>query len=312
MSGLPYFLVGGTESTFGVQVCDIQDAFRTTIQSYLPQNPVVWVSLDQVRQCLGEEVEVAKKSMGGDVFIVTVSSLYYDKADAEISCTRVSDINHASIGISHRPHAQTLRLQVSAVMSQAGDRKIVVVDDTLFHGDTTKLLMKMGLRIDGVVEYFAAKDGIQELRSMGVLVWYVQELDDYLDVLPLHDFLPGMPLCGKLIGEHIDSNGAIAHHPYLNGLPWAVPYLYPYISPDKVAQWASIPWEYVHHFSAFALDQAGVLADRLSRHGIIALSDVAKCQRHHVSIPYLRHVAMNEADLTLRGVIRRAVHFCMA
>lgn len=307
MQGLPYYLVGGTEQHVGVEVDDVSSAFTNKIQEYYPDNPVVWVSHQEVNDGLREKVAEAK--VGTDTYVVTISSLYYNEADAEISCTRVCDGSAQAMGISHRPNKTDLRIQIQRIMKEASGRKIIVVDDTLFHGDTTKHLMKLGLKVDAVVEYFATLEGIHTLKNMGIEVYSVQDLDGYLDVLPLHDFLPGMPLCGKLIGNNTD--GYIQHMAYTDGLPWALPYIYPYVSPQTVKQWASIPWDYVYDFSSFALGQAIIIANRLAMNGIYTLHDIARVQPHHVSIPYLLSLD-NPGKMTVHEHLRRAVHTCMA
>ncbi len=306
MNGLPYYLVGGTESLFnGIDVTDIQNAFVEKIQSYLPENPVLWTSLSDVWKGLDDQVSQAKKLLGSDLFVITLSQLYFDKADGEISCTRVVNRNYQKLGISNRPGSKCLKDQVGQLMSIIGDRPVGIVDDTLFHGETIEKLQRLGLRVNAAIEFFTAIKAAETLEGQGVSVFSAKTLDGYLDVMPIHDFLPGMPLCGKLIGEQ--SLDGILHIGHRNGISWSYPYIFPYVPAGIVTEWASIPWDFVHDFSAFSLQKAMIIAERLYLQGIVTIEDIRHAEPHHVSYPYLNY--MKEYDcLSLHDILRRAVH----
>lgn len=310
MHGLPYYLVGGTESLFnGIDIEDVQTAFVDKIQSYLPDNPVIWISLSDVRKGLAHQVHLAKELLGNDLFVITLSELYFAEAEDQVSCTRVVDRHYQKLGISNRPGTVNLKSQVQQLMAKIGNRPVAVVDDTLFHGETIELLQQLGLRVNAAVEFFTAIKATEALDSQGVSVFSAHTLDGYLDVMPLHDFLPGMPLCGKLVGEQTEEG--IDHLGYEDGISWSYPYIYPYIPPALVTDWASIPWDFAHDFSAFSLQQATIIAERLKLQGIVTIQDISNAQPHHVSIPCLNCMEENQ-NPSLHDILRRAVHRCMA
>ncbi len=307
MNGPPYYLVGGTESTLGnIEVVDVQNRFAAQIQKYFPNNPVEFYSLDRIRKGLHKQVGLAKKVLGEHSFVVTLSSLYYPNADAHISCTRMVDTDKNSLGISHRPGANSLLRQVRMVKRLAGSRPIIVVDDTLFHGETLTLLAKLGFKFQAVAEYFTEGEAVSRLESEGVRVFSVCELISYVDVMPIHDFVPIMPNCGKVVGLK-STGGQVHHRGYPNHSSWSLPYIAPYIKADLVTKWASIPWDFAFDFSAFAIEQSIFLAERLGKKGIHTLRDMSKAQTHRVSIPYLGNFE-NQMDLELSVILRRAVH----
>ncbi len=307
----PYYLVGGTESILpGVKVWDIQRSFTRVISSYLPNNPIVWVGLDEVRNGLSAQVNCAKNALGPNAFVVSLSTLYFSDADREVSCTRIVDADFNSLGLAARPPSEDLSQQVKSIIAEAKGRPIIVVDDTLFHGQTIIFLKELGLPIHAAVEYFSAKNAVKTLEALGVQIFTVCTLDDYLDVMPLHDFLPIMPLCGKLLGE-AKAEG-LQYCGFGTDLSMSVPYIMPYISATMVGSWASIPWEYARDFSAFALTQSMILVERMNQVGMYTVADVKRRQPHRVSIPFLEG-STDEDNVLLSDVIRRAVHmsFCL-
>lgn len=305
-----YYLVGGSESLLGLDVSSVQRAFAAKIQRFLPNNQVVWVSLPTVRAGLLEIVKNLREALP-DVYIVTLSDLYFPYAEASISCNRVVDLDGANLGLAHRPGSPSLRSQIDAVMQSAGARQIAVVDDTLFHGHTISTLRGMGMRVDVAVEYFVDSRTKSEFESQGTPVYCATSLSGYLDVMPLHDFLPPMPLCGKVVGQ-LSATGEIHLLQHPDGGSISMPYLIPFIDAEQVSSWASIPLAHVHEFSVFALSQAIHVAVKARECGF---ANMTEALRHslRVSWPYMN--GFSDRDMSpeepVETMLRRAYHQAM-
>lgn len=304
MSALAYYLVAGSESSFPVDLGDVKEAFTRKIQSFFPANPVIWVSLKEVQEGLSQGVAKAK-FLFPDALIVTLSSLYFPNADCEISANRVVDGTGTRLGLAHRPGAQSLSQQVFEVKHVAGGRPIVVVDDTLFHGETLELLEALGLRIDTAVEYFTGSEAYEKFcRKFSVIS--VLTLNSYKDVMPLHDFLPFLPLCGKVLG--CVSEGSCAPAQTKDGYSISFPYLLPWITPVQLYDWASIPEENAVDFSVFALKQSIVVAQRLREYGYTTIGDAVRPCPPRRSIPWCDGQHMPDPHESVVDYLARSLH----
>jgi hypothetical protein len=282
---LAYYLVGGSESSFPppVTMTDVHDDFVRQIQAYLPDNPVKFVELGEVREGLYRGVEMAQKEFP-DAALVSLSSLYYPTAEFQLSANRIVSVTKQDLGLGPRPRSDPLRQQVDAVMAKVGNRPVVTVDDTLFQGHTLSLLLGMGMRVNAAVEYFTKQETVGMMAAKGVRVFTVVNEESYKDVMPMHDFLPPLPLCGKVVGHVVDDELT----PLIeNGMSYSVPYLMPWITPLEMSDWASIPEEYAADFSRFALRWSLEVAERLWGHGFSSLANAVKYQPLRTSVPYL-------------------------
>lgn len=303
MSKPSYYLVGGSESNFTVDLGDIQGAFTRKIQSYFPDNPVLWVSLDEVRRGLSTQVAKAALLYPG-ALVVSLSSLYYPYACLEISPNRIVNEQGQFLGLGARPGSGTLRQQVEKVMREAGERPIIVADDTLFHGETLECLRKMGLRIDAAVEFFTDRKIFDRMTNEGFTILTSNTLDEYVDVLPLHDFLPMLPLCGKVVGSEGDG---ILQSKEVEGCSLSLPYLLPWITPAQLEDWSCIPAKHAVDFSTFALAQTIVVADRLRSHGYTTVGQAVKRQPPRRSIPCQKGRIPNP-DMSVSECLGRSLH----
>ncbi|RJR30430.1 hypothetical protein C4564_00430 [Candidatus Microgenomates bacterium] len=297
-----YYLVGGSESLFGARLAHVQQRFVRAIQSYLPDDQVVWVPLASVRSGLATQVGLVR-SKYPNVFVVTLSHLYFPIADASVSCNRVVDTQGRKLGLAERPGSPPLCDQICVVMKEADGRTIAVVDDTFFHGETIAVLREQGLRIDIAVEYFSESVTEARLQQEGTSVYTVSSLNGYLDVLPLHDFLPVTPLSGKVVG-HRGVNG-IELMTHESGGSYSLPYLMPYITAKQVSQWASIPEVYAEEFSQFALTMAIQVMELAGDDRFVYMAQ-AVCHPMRVSWPYLPEGYPK--NITVENVLRRALH----
>lgn len=294
-----YFVVAGTESLFPVRMADIQTGFVHRIQSYFPVNPVEWVSLEKVREGLALKLEEAKAKFPGAA-VVTLSSLYFPNAEYEVSANRLVDFDKKKLGLGGRPGSMNLAQQVKNIMADVADRPVITVDDTLFHGETLLLLMELGLRVNAAVEYFTSADALKHFAELGIPIFTAVELDDYLDVMPLHDFLPPLPLCGKVIGKV----GETYNEPIVVDVDssYSIPYLMPWLTATELESWSSIPADKGLDFSKFAIEQSIEVFNRLWAQGLHTIRDAAHYSKLRASVPYL-----NRSNLKLDAGIAVAL-----
>jgi len=282
MTDLIYFLVAGSESLFPVDLSDIQEAFVKKLQSYFPDNLVEWVGLNEVRSGLGHKIKEARDQFP-EAEVVTLSALYYPFTAHEISANRLVDEQGNDLGLGPRPKADPLEVQVSRVMEAVDGKSVIVVDDTLFLGETLNHLVGLGLNIVAAVEYFTKAATLEDYHKRNLPIFAVHAKEDYLDVLPLHDFLPPLPLCGKVVG---DSHSLL---PRLNeeGMSACLPYLLPWITREQLASWASVPVEHAPDFSVFALERSIEVVGRIGHFGFTTMGESARFFPPRTSVPYL-------------------------
>jgi hypothetical protein len=303
MSEKVYFLVAGSESTFPVDVSDIQRKFVARLQTYFPQNPVQWVGLKEVREGLFHGVQEAKE-LYPDAAVVTLSSLYFPAAEFQIGANRLIDESRKPLGLGPRPKRKNLAEQVADIVDRIGSRPVVAVDDTLFHGDTLSTLISLGLPVIAAVEYFSSLHAMQKFEARGVKVFTAVGLDDYLDVMPLHDFLPPLPLCGKVLGESAAEGSAPF---YLNGVSFSFPYLMPWISAPEVESWSSVPEDKALNFSDFAIRQSIEVMERLWGQGFSTMEYASLHQPLRTSVPYMRN-QNSDMNVSIPVMLKRYLH----
>lgn len=271
--GEPYFLVSGAESLFqpitGESVERVRTAVSEKIGTFFPDNPVLWIDLEEVHERLHDQVMSAKGKYGY-LPVVSLSSLYYPHADAFIECNRVVDHQGNPLGVGPRPGSDSIGAQVDHIRRALHDSSVIVADDTLFHGDSLSDIMKKGLKVKAVVECFATDEAKNRLEKKGVAVYCSSPLEGFLDMLPLHDFLPPLQLCGKVIGRIEDEPMPIL----TNGLSLSLPYLLPYITVGQLKSWASIPRRFAEEFSKLCLEEAVQMFTVLEPHGISHWNDI--------------------------------------
>jgi len=276
-----YYLIEGSEGGLGVQVSDIQQQFVSAIQTCFPNNPVEFVPRGKIRNAI--RATVKELSSSGEVFVVSLSRLYYPNADDYIDCNRIVSKDGSTLGIGPRPKTYDLSVQVKSVMDKADGRVVVVVDDTLFHGESIRGLRALGLEFDTVVVYFADRGSSRSLTEQGYTVHASLETAGYLDVLPVHDFLPFVPLCGKVVGKSVYGKPSPIVVP--PGVSLSLPYIIPFILPEQVHSWASIPLEHVQEYSEFALGQTMELFRRLKGVGVVSIADYIHSNPPRRSLP---------------------------
>ncbi|MBI2590318.1 MAG: hypothetical protein HYW33_00340 [Candidatus Blackburnbacteria bacterium] len=284
----PYYLVSGSESYFSSMIPEEVRRAQQAIGHYLatvvyPNDPVVWVDLEEVRNLLKACVGQITQTLG-DIPIVSLSPLYYPYAEEFIDCNRIVSTGGFPLGLGPRPGKPDLQQQVAQLIARHPGQSFVLVDDMLFHGETVVHLQSFGLPVLAVAAAFSTAEGKELLEERGVKVWVGHSLGTNLrDMMPLHDFLPPLPLCGKVVGNKIQTIMPTS----MNGLSFSLPYLLPWVTPSQLASIASVPEQHALGFSALCLnlsmDIFSALADKRNIRRVVDL----KSFEPRASCPYV-------------------------
>lgn len=301
----PYYIVGGTESFFAQQIPVEVASARVAICNYIghkiyPNDPVIWVGFVEVQQMLARCVQELKVRHG-NLPVVSCSRFYYPGADAFVECNRVVDSSGEKIGVGPRPYAKSIPDQVGLIRSLYPNTSFIVVDDMLFHGDTINQLRTRRLPVRAMAAAFATGEAKEALERSGIEVCVGHPLRTNLrDMLPLHDFLPPLPLCGKVVG--LDNMPLPAMK---NDLSSSFPYLLPWITPEQLCSWASIPESHAVPFSMLCLKQCLAIFSALRDANIVRLSDLAQF-RPRASCPYTPPSAEIRRDTEITTMLAQA------
>lgn len=295
----PYYVVGGTEELFEAvaphQVEKARQAIFDQLAVTLPNNPIYWVTTTEVKADLTQLVAEAKTQFPESP-VVSLSRVYFDAADYYLECNRLTDHEGNSLGVGPRPGSASLATQIAVLKQRFLSKKLIVVDDMLFHGESLEKLIAAGLDIAAIVTAFAVQQGTKKAEELGV-PWYVETVvAKLLDMIPIHDWLPPLPLCGKVVGHK--PNGQLPEPVIEQGLSLCLPYLTPFISTEQVTNWASIPTDHVLEFSAICLERSLGICQELETRGVITkMSDLAKME------PRASHPVLGKIDPEKRIVV---------
>lgn len=271
--GHPYYVVAGSEDCFLVNASsEIEDA-RRAIAEYIgkgiyPQDAVLWVGLENVREMIRAGITMLKRQHG-DLPVVSLSGLYCPEADGCLECNRLVSPSGEMLGLGNRAGAKDLEAQIRHLTGSYPGSAFILADDTLFHGETLSRLSDLGLTVKGAAIAFATQRAVQRLGKIGIEVYVGHTLgDDLRDVVPIHDFLPPMPLCGRAVGVE----GPV---PFLvDGLSFCLPYVLPWITPEQLDAWASIPETHAVPFSRLCLEASHNVFLALRKTGIVRVGDL--------------------------------------
>lgn len=301
----PYFMVGGTEELFAKtapkQVEKARRAIFDQLVAVLPQSPIIWVTTAEIRMVLIGLVARARTEYPNSP-IVSLSRLYFDMADGFLDCNRIVDPWGKSLGVGPRPGAIKLSDQIARLKGQFPSRSFIIVDDMLFHGESLEKLMAAGLSVSAIVTAFAIEKGTKKADELGVPRFIKTVVARLLDMVPIHDWLPPLPLCGKVVGTKKDRQ--MPEPTFVNGLSLCLPYLAPFITPEDVTDWASIPTDKVASFSSVCLEQSLAICEILRQKGVIrTMADLAR-MNPRASYPIIGRV---DPDKSATALLKEAL-----
>lgn len=173
-----------------------------------------------------------------------------------LEINRIIDPKGTIVGIGSRPGSPNIDEQISSLISISDGQPIVLVEDGVFTGGTLSFILKKlqesHVNVAAVVIGFAFPGTTEKIRSVfeGEII-IAEQIEDFVDWMPDHDFFPFTPNCGRVLG--LTWNGyAVPYHGH-RGESYAVPYLETFCDMNA---WTSIPKKYVHSFSLFCAQRA--------------------------------------------------------
>lgn len=258
-----------------------------TFALHCPEHTYFVFTLNSVRSELSTRV----KRLTNDsphLVVVTLSNLYSTNGWDSIDINRMIDPHNRVLDeAGPRPGSPPLRNQVKRLRKMVGAKRIILVDDVCFKGQTSKTLLMLGLPIvniiGGVVTHNArttlsrrrivAKDQYgkvckidyqQPLRLHPVITVALPEdtHGQFIDTCPLHDFIPFAPYCGLTIGVAT----TIGPLPLIReGVAFSRPYLVPYLSPRLFESKSSLPVAVAEDFSTAMLENTLHFLEKLEK-----------------------------------------------
>src|SRR3989338_2547229 len=191
-----------------------------------------------------------KKSLLQNAVIVsTCLELAAPRRGYTLELNRIVDIDGNIIGIGPRPGFPPIADQWAKIAHMAAGHPFEIVEAGSFTGNTLLYTINAfrakGLDVAAVVVGFIFQEASQKLESNfdGELI-VVEEMADYLDWMPDHDFFPFTPNCGRVLGTKFGDD-YLPFYTY-NGASYAVPYLTTFCD---VTAWSGIPRDKVNAFS---------------------------------------------------------------
>jgi len=191
-----------------------------------------------------------KKSLLQNAVVVsTCLELAAPRYGHTLEINRIINIDGNIIGIGPRPGFPPIDDQLANIAHVAAGQPIVIVEDGSFTGNTLchtlNAFRAKGLDVAAIVVGFIFQEARQKVKNIfnGELI-VVEEMADYLDWLPDHDFFPFTPNCGRVLGTKF-GNDFLPFYTY-NGASYAVPYLTTFCD---VTAWAGIPHDRANAFS---------------------------------------------------------------
>ncbi len=240
---------------------DFEDFFRSfqgTIQQIIHSDvyPTADVKLVTIESMSKDVLSlVGKKRDGRDVFVVsTCVDFAVPNRGRTLEVNRLVDGGGNIIGIGTRPGHDSLDTQCASIASLANGKPVILAEDGIFSGETVECIIehlkKHRVKVTNVVTCFAFPKGVDRLKTIlkDVDVDYVHDIEHLIDWVPDHDFFPGAPNCGRVIGvQLLDS-----FMPFYDkvGTSFSIPYITPFA---PMNDWASIPNTVSYNLASFCL-----------------------------------------------------------
>jgi hypothetical protein len=179
--------------------------------------------------------------------VVSLDRCYVDENSPNLcgflDVSRCVNEKFEQLGVNGRD-ACTVGSQMDKLVSKLGpNRRIAIVDDVLFAGDThtyvSKMFKERGITVAEVIVGVSIGEGKSILENNGIKVSALLSYDTVVDEICERDFSAGVPFSGRTVkvGEEI----------------YGAPYFYPFGTPET---WASIPKDRAGHFSEFCLESS--------------------------------------------------------
>lgn len=200
---------------------------------------------------LAEEVVGIARARWPDAVIVSAYPEIAPAGSLQLEVSRLYDLRALRLGIGSRPGHPTLFEQARALAPKIGEREVVVVDDGIYSGETADRIinaMKAAhINLGGLVAGFAAtraRSALEKIKGIGTEVVLARELTDLVTWHPDHDFFPGVPGYGRVVGFKLDGRDRTNLFPLFthDHASYAFPYLPQFSDSAQLwTRWTDLP-----------------------------------------------------------------------
>jgi hypothetical protein len=182
-----------------------------------------------------------------------------------LSINRLFDTDGKMLGYGPRPGFDYLDRQFDELARKISYRPVILAKEGVFKGNTCLYILKelenRGVEIATVILGFCdngARTVIQP-AFQGELV-IVHAFENLVEWIADRDLIPFMPGCGRVVGE--PKAHSFAPIQTVEGHSCAFPYILPF---GMIEKWTSLPTDNARELSAFFLEMAISLFDRIGR-----------------------------------------------
>lgn len=232
---------------------EIEQELIKRLELAFPESPIVIKASSELNEQIREMVK-AEKAKG--LPVVTMDPFYgADIADYQLNSTRGINPDRSIEEIA-RPGYPPLPEQIATLRFNLGkNSSIILVDAGAYSGDSlitvTNKLIEVSVFPSVIVLGIATNDAENRLTDSGLRIITINKIDKPIDWIEARDFIPFVPLSGRVI-----NNGLF------NGISRALPYVLPDGNPGS---WASIPESSVITISEFGWTASELIFAEIER-----------------------------------------------
>lgn len=232
----------------------IQQDFVNFLTRTLPEYVVMHLDMNELAEDIWTQADSFAQSKC--LIISTAQEIAVAKHGMTLEINRLYAPDGSFLGHGARPGHPNLLDQFAAIDRRRGNAPVILVEDGTFSGSTLQLVVdelgKHHIPLEGIVLGFAFPKAYVKLESrLPGKIHIIHEVGDPIDWMPDHDFFPGVPNCGRVIGHSIYGQ----NHAFMpwGDLSYSIPYIKPWGDPTS---WASIPEDRVNLVSEYCLHLA--------------------------------------------------------
>lgn len=266
---------------------EIRHGLVSRLRSCFPDAALRQVNSTSLAEEIVRGIDDCQTGLENPLIISTCPDIVSVENGISIEVNRIIDQSGQLVGLGNRPGCKTIDQQVGDFCQRIArtNRDVILVEDGTFTGTTLLfLLKKFGRQIKAVVVGIAFSEAIHALRGVfDGQVYVVEEMEDFIDWMPDHDFFPFVPNCGRVVGcrTGVEGEAVPSFHDCLpmGEVFFSVPYLMPFLSAEMMSKWTSIPANRCQELSAFCLGKLVEiieLVERLNPGKRIMLSDLVR------------------------------------
>ena len=214
--------------------------------------------------------EILAKSMKqhellrGAVVISTCAEIAARRHGHTLEINRIIDRQGKIIGRGPRPGYPVIDEQIEGIAAITNGLPLILAEDGAFSGETMIYLLerfkRQRLSVNSIVIGFGFPEALASIGSVFKGEIIVEHVDDFVDWMPDHDFMPFLPNCGRVLGIPWD-DGALPLYTH-NGASYSVPYILPFC---PMSEWTRIPQKHCYDLSCFCVEQTRKLFEMLDK-----------------------------------------------